>query len=169
MLDHDTSVRTAYRAHGPELYRYCLRSLNDVGQAEDAVQEVFVRAWRHQQRFDPTVASFRTWLFAIARNVVIDALRARSSRPRVVATPSDDMLHHDDHAGHVDLRLQLQQQLSRLSVEQRQAVVEVIVKGRSSQDLATELGTSDSTVRSRVFYGLKAMRGALAPMERSDA
>lgn len=56
--------------------------VNNLGTAEEAVQETFLRAWRSSDRYDPELSSLRTWLFAIARNVVIDLSRARSVRPQ---------------------------------------------------------------------------------------
>ena len=169
MLADDDSVRLAYDRHGAELYRFCRRLLGDSGQAEDAVQETFVRAWRARERFDPALASLRTWLFAIARNVVTDMLRARSSRPVVSGEPVDDVAGDHGHADRVVLGLQLEHGLSRLSTDQRHAVVQIALLGRTSSELAAELGTSDSTVRSRLFYGLKAMRGVMQHKEWTDA
>jgi RNA polymerase sigma-70 factor (ECF subfamily) len=80
VLANDDGVRAVYAAHGPELYRFAFRSLNDRGLAEEAVQETFVRAWQAADRFDDALGSLRTWLFAIIRNVVIDLSRARSER-----------------------------------------------------------------------------------------
>src|SRR5215813_15449960 len=82
-LGGERDVREAYAAHAGELYGFALRSLDDSGLAEEAVQETFLRAWRAGERFDPQIGSLRTWLFAILRNVVIDLGRARSVRPRV--------------------------------------------------------------------------------------
>ena len=169
MLADDDSVRAAYERHGAELYRFCRRLLDDSGQAEDAVQETFVRAWRARDRFDPAVGSLRTWFFAIARNVVMDMLRARSSRPVISGEPVDDIVGDRGHAERVVLGLQLEHGLSRLTSDQRHAVVQIALLGRSSSELAIELGTSDSTVRSRLFYGLKTMRGLMQHKEWSDA
>ena len=80
-LGTEAGVREVYAAHGGELYRFALRSLNDRGLAEEAVQETFVRAWQAADRFDDNLGSLRTWLFAIIRNVVIDLSRARAVRP----------------------------------------------------------------------------------------
>ncbi len=74
-------VREAYAAHGAELYRFALRQLGDGGAAQDVVQEVFVRAWRASGSYDPRLASLRTWLFAIARNAVVDEARRSAVRP----------------------------------------------------------------------------------------
>jgi RNA polymerase sigma-70 factor (ECF subfamily) len=81
------TVRAAYAVHTtPELYRFALR-LGDEGAAQEVVQEVFLRAWRRSDSFDPSVASPRVWLFAIARNAVIDEAR-RGRRPAVTARPN---------------------------------------------------------------------------------
>jgi RNA polymerase sigma-70 factor (ECF subfamily) len=161
VLDDDVSCRAAYQAHGAELYRLCLRGLGDRGQAEDAVQEVFVRAWRNGDRYDPAVASLRTWLFAIARNVVVDAQRARSVRPVLVEQDVARSPAVADHAEQVLWRLRLRDELSRLSPDQRGAVEQIAVLGRSSREVAAELGMSESTVRSRLFYGLRRLRVAM--------
>src|ERR1019366_9736012 len=74
-------LRVAFVAHGGELYGYARRSLGDPRAAEDVVQETFIRAWRARDRFDTNLGTLRTWLFTIARRVVIDHARARAIRP----------------------------------------------------------------------------------------
>src|SRR4028119_591594 len=74
-------VQEAYAAHGAELYRFALRHLGDGGAAQDVVQEVFLRAWRASGSFDPHLASLRTWLFAIARNVLVARARRLPAPP----------------------------------------------------------------------------------------
>ena len=59
-LASDDGVRAVYAAHGPELYRFALRSLSDAGLAEEAVQETFLRAWQAAERFDESLGSLRT-------------------------------------------------------------------------------------------------------------
>lgn len=77
----EAALRAAYAAHGAELYRYALRQLRDDGAAQEAVQEVFLRAWRRADTFDESIAGLRVWLFAIARNVVVDEVRRLAVRP----------------------------------------------------------------------------------------
>src|SRR4051812_2088946 len=69
-LDSEDGLRQLYREHGGVLLHHAEQSLRDRGLAEEAVQEAFVRAWRHADRYDAGIASVRTWLFAILRNVV---------------------------------------------------------------------------------------------------
>lgn len=166
MLESDEGVRAVYAAHGPELYRFALRSLGDRGLAEEAVQEAFVRAWQAADRFDDALGSLRTWLFAIIRNVVIDLTRARAVRPGLsaVETRDDNVVHADDSIEHALVAWQVEEALTKLSDEHRRALVEVHYKSRPYQDVAQELGVPVGTVKSRVYYALKAMRLALEEM-----
>jgi RNA polymerase sigma-70 factor, ECF subfamily len=67
--------------HRPELHRHCIRMLRSSEQAEDAVQETLLRAWRHRSHF-AWRASFRAWLYRIATNACLDEIRRDRSRPR---------------------------------------------------------------------------------------
>ncbi|WP_084963717.1 sigma-70 family RNA polymerase sigma factor [Thermoactinospora rubra] len=70
--------------HRAELTGYCYRMLGSPFEAEDAVQETLVKAWRHLAAFDESRASIRTWLFRIATNVCLDMLRGARRRARPV-------------------------------------------------------------------------------------
>ncbi|NEM08254.1 sigma-70 family RNA polymerase sigma factor [Geodermatophilus normandii] len=158
-------VRAAYAAHGAELYRFALRQLGDGGAAQDVVQEVFLRAWRASDSYDPQLASLRTWLFAIARNVVVDEARRFAVRPwqRELtddpATPPEAAA--DDRL--VDAWV-VEEALRRIGEEHRTAIVQTHLRGRPHGEVAAELGIPVGTLRSRVFYGLKALRLALDEM-----
>lgn len=161
----DAALRSAYEAHGPELYRFARRALGDAGQAEDAVQEAFVRAWRASDRYDPARASQRTWLFAILRNVVIDQVRARRARPALSfdGDGSEGWRSETtvDEIDRVITGWQVDAALGALAEEHRRALVEVHWRGRPYGEVAAELGVPEGTVKSRVYYGLRAMRAAL--------
>ena len=161
----DAALRAAYDAHGPELYRFARRALGDDGQAEDAVQEAFVRAWRASDRYDPSRASLRTWLFAILRNVVIDQVRARRSRPGLATLhQGSDGEGEGDRGDAIEQALvgwQVEAALSTLADEHRRVLVEVHWHGRPYAEVAADLGIPEGTVKSRVYYALRAMRSAL--------
>ncbi|NUW30268.1 RNA polymerase subunit sigma-70 [Nonomuraea sp. SMC257] len=70
--------------HRDELTGYCYRMLGSGFEAEDAVQETLVKAWRGLDRYDPGRASVRSWLFAIATNVCLDMLRGPQRRARAM-------------------------------------------------------------------------------------
>ncbi len=168
VLASDDGVRAVYAAHGPELYRFALRSLGDRGLAEEAVQEAFVRAWQAADRFDDALGSLRTWLFAIIRNVVIDLSRARSVRPALATTTHQDIPEIADDVDRVLVAWQVEEALGRLSAEHRHALVEVHYKSRPYQEVARELAIPVGTMKSRVYYALKAMRLALEELGWCD-
>jgi RNA polymerase sigma-70 factor (ECF subfamily) len=106
-----------------------------------------------------------TWLFAMARNRVIDRMRRRAVRPEVVVDLTDRALAHDDlELDRVLEAWQLAEGLSALSDDHRAAIVEVYYRGRSVAEAAAELGIPEGTVKSRVYYGLKALRLRLEEM-----
>lgn len=159
---HDGAVDAVYSRHGAELYRFARRALGDSGLAEDAVQEAFLRAWRASASYDPARSSQRTWLFAILRNVVIDFARARRARPPVagaVDAPLEPSV--DDELDRLLTAWQVEAALDEVAADQRVVLVEVHWRGRPYADVASELGIPEGTVKSRVYYGLRALRDAL--------
>jgi RNA polymerase sigma-70 factor (ECF subfamily) len=160
-LTRESDVREAYAAHSGELYGFALRSLEDPGMAEEAVQDTFLRAWRAGDRFDPQIGSLRTWLFAILRNVVIDLGRARSARP--VVTGDVPEVAHEPFED-VLVSWQVEEALRRIGDQHRTVLVETYLRGRPYAEVALELGVPEGTIKSRVYYGLRALRNALEEM-----
>lgn len=167
-LSGDNGLRAAYAAHGPEIYRFALRGLGDVGLAQDAVQETFLRAWQSASRYDPALASLRVWLFAIARNVLIDLHRRRSKMSWASVTKEganeDGGPVVTDATEAVLARAVVQEALGRLSADHREVIVETYLRGRSYDELAAESDVAAGTLRSRMFYALKALRVAMEEM-----
>ncbi len=168
-LHDDGGIDAAYAAHGAELYRFALRGLGDVGAAQDVVQETFLRAWRSADRYDSEVASLRVWLFAIARNAMIDHARASAVRPweaNVQDVSATDAANGkvEDPIEHLMRSWMVQEALQRISGQHRTAIVETHLKERPYAEVAAEQGIPIGTLRSRVFYGLKSLRVALEEM-----
>lgn len=157
-LTRERDVREAYAAHAGELYGFAMRSLGDSGLAEEAVQETFLRAWRAGDRFDPQIGSLRTWLFAILRNVVIDLGRARATRPGLAAGGVEPVVEPIDEAL---LAWQVEEAMRRIGDQHRRVLIETYYRGRPYDEVAKELGVPEGTVKSRVYYGLRALRVAL--------
>jgi RNA polymerase sigma-70 factor, ECF subfamily len=85
----EDAARSLYRSYGGELFGFAFNRLGDRGLAEEVVQEVFTRVWRHADAFDVAKGSLRTWLYGIARNAIVElrappraAIAARAVRTR---------------------------------------------------------------------------------------
>jgi RNA polymerase sigma-70 factor, ECF subfamily len=143
---------------GP-LYLYALRRLGDRQAAEEVVQDTLLAAWRHADRYDPDRGSVATWLFSIARNLTVDRGRRRSARPRLVAAAVD----RPDRSVVTDAERaleawQLSEAIASLSLEHREAIVEVHYLGYTVREAAARLGVPEGTVKSRLYYGIRALR-----------
>jgi RNA polymerase sigma-70 factor (ECF subfamily) len=168
----ENGIRAAYSAHAGEMFGFAVRSLNDRGLAEEAVQETFVRAWRFGERFDPQLGSLRTWLFAILRHVVIDLARSRAVGPQPA---TDDVIQRvadapvrEDEFDRALLAWQIEEALRRIGEDHRRVVIETYFRRRPYAEVAVELGIPEGTVKSRVYYALRALRLALEEMGWDD-
>lgn len=150
----------AWEQHGGALLGYATNALGDRHAAEDCVQEVFVRAWRARDRYERGRGSPRTWLFGIARNVVVDAARSRARR----ATPVDEdgvarLLPPQPAAQEqVDDRVVVAEALALLSREHREVLVAVKLHGLTYAELSARTGVPVATLRTRAFHALRALR-----------
>ena len=163
-----------YRAHGSELYRFALRSLGDAGLAEEAVQETFLRAWQAADRFDERLG------FAADMALRDRAQRRDRPEPGARGPTADrgtrrestiDLVHErnvDEALDRLVRSWEVEEALRKIGDEHRVALVEVHYKGRPYAEVAQDLGVPPGTVKSRVFYGLRAMRLALEEMGWSD-
>jgi RNA polymerase sigma-70 factor, ECF subfamily len=161
----EDSMRALYRTYGSELYGFAVSCLGDRGQAEELVQEVFTRVWRHAESFDPDKASFRTWLYGIARNAIIDLKRRQSVRPPLAArAESEDAGALDDSFERALLRWQVGAALERLTPEHRQVIRLAHFQGLTLREISERTGIPLGTVKSRTSYALRGLRLALEEM-----
>lgn len=156
-------VQALHAAHAGPILAFVLRATGDRQAAEEIVQDTFVRAWRAADRFDPERGDVRTWLFAIARNLVVDHHRRRSARP-VSPAPDERLDGPSPTSSDIERAVetwQVADALHQLSDAHRAAIVEVHLRGASIADAAEQLGVPAGTVKSRLYYGLRALRLAL--------
>lgn len=144
-------------AYQKPVYSLCYRMMGNAVEAEDAVQETFLRAFTQLQRYD-LARSFKTWLFAIASHHCIDRLRRR----RVQYLPIDDepLLIHpalwekqpgpEESALRREENLRIQTLLAGLAPESRSAVVMHYWQGLSYEEIALATNTTVSAVKSRL-------------------
>jgi RNA polymerase sigma-70 factor, ECF subfamily len=153
-------VRALYAEHGGALLRYALHLTGgDRQRAEDLVQETIVRAWRHPEALTDRPA--RPWLFAVARNLAVDAYRARQSRPPEVGQAVLETLAAADDAERTLESWAVAEAVASLRPDHRKVLVETYYRGCSVAEAAAALGIPAGTVKSRTFYALKALKLAL--------
>lgn len=156
-------IRAVFAEHGRALLAYATRLVDDRQAAEDIVQETLVRAWRHPEVLVNGKGSVRGWLLTVARNLVIDAVRAQAARPTEVAQLPAEAAATGDHAEAVVDSLAVLDALEQLSGEHRQVLREVYFNGSSVAEAAAALDIPPGTVRSRSYYALRSLRGLMAP------
>lgn len=157
----DQLIRELYDHHGRELLAYTNRLLGgDRQRAEDIVQETILRAWRHPEVLDSAPErSPRAWLFTVARNLTVDAYRARAARPAEALDAIPDAAGvHDGGVDVVLTRFEMLEALDSLSEHHRDVIVTLFYLDHSTAEAARLLGIPEGTVKSRCHYALKALR-----------
>ena len=164
--DSGEELRELYRRYSGELFGFACNALGDRDLAEEIVQDVFARAWRHAEGYDPRRASVRTWLYSIARNRVVDARRRAAVRPGVAATPeTESPAELDRTLEQAVLRWQVAAALARLSPEHREVIRLAHYGGLTLREIAERKGIPLGTVKSRTSYALRSLRLILDEME----
>ncbi|MCX7895642.1 MAG: sigma-70 family RNA polymerase sigma factor [Thermoanaerobaculum sp.] len=152
--------------HQGGVRRVAARILLDDEEARDIAQLAFIRAWENLHRYDPCW-SFSTWLYRIASNLAIDALRARDSRERTHQAHLR-LLGEEEWPEATGLLQErevegiFRQLAAKLPPAQRQAFVLREVEGLSTEEVARIMGCSQTTVRNHVFSARATLRRELA-------
>lgn len=160
------ALREVYARTSAKLFGLCVRILGDRGEAEDALQEIYLVVWRRAGSFDRTRASPITWLSVLARNRAIDMLRA-SGRPRP-AEPIEQALDVSSSEPDALALLETDQENGRLmrcvdELEQRQAdaIRAAFFGGLTYPELADRHAVPLGTMKSWIRRGLIRLRECL--------
>lgn len=153
-------MRALYTEHAAALWRYTLGLIGDPGRAEDIVQETLLRAWQRPNVLDQSTSSSRAWLFTVARNLAFDEHRSARSR-REFGTDSQPEQQSQDQTDRALDSWLITDALATLSVDHREVIVHSYYRGLTTHQIAQELDVPDGTVKSRLHYGIRALRLAL--------
>lgn len=135
----------AYQAH---IWRFLRHFLGDPDLAEDITQETFVRVYRKLGTFRFR-SKFSTWVFQVARNAGIDALRARQRRERLL-TAMEPRAPEVTSGG--ELRMEIETALQTLTPKLREAFVLIEAFGFTYREAGRTIGVPEGTVKSRVYH-----------------
>lgn len=148
------------RIHMRAVYGHALRFFGSADQAEDVVQEVFIKVYRSIGSFDGGSA-FSTWLYRITRNTCVDMLRAGKHRPQPVDPADVTLAGPGDVANHVALSVSIEAAMGTLAPEDRDALNAVTLFGMSYAEAADAVGVPAGTVKSRVFRARRILLNLL--------
>lgn len=156
------AFHTLYRRTSAKLYGMILRILPDRQQAEDAMQESYVRVWRNAAGYDAARGRPLTWLAAIARNAAIDRRRAESARGDGRLAPLEPALLVTGADGaSPELLAALAACLGRLEEGMRELILAAYVHGDSREELAQRLGRPVGTIKTWLHRGLASLKACL--------
>jgi len=170
----EAALAEFYDRHSRLVYSVIMRILREPSDAEEVLQEAFVRVWSRSDTYDALLGSPTAWLLRIARNRAIDRLRARRVQANVAVRPAVDagagvapamepvthdtpetVLAGDTMAGAVRTAL------ATLTPAQRELIEAAFFEGYTHSELATRFGVPLGTVKTRIRTGLAVMRDRL--------
>ncbi|MGC2855378.1 sigma-70 family RNA polymerase sigma factor [Novispirillum sp. DQ9] len=157
-----------FRFYAPRVKGYLIRQGCAAAQAEDLAQEVLAAVWRKAGLYDPAKAEPSTWVFTIARNLRIDALR-RERHPQVdledVPEQSDDRPAADDLVASGQRAVLVRRAIASLPADQADVVHRAFFEDKVHTEIAEELGVPLGTVKSRMRLAMNKIRAALGEQE----
>ena len=167
------AFRSLVERHSRLVFRVAYRMTGNEADAEDVVQETFLKAYRQLGRFESR-ANFGTWVYRIATNCAIDYMRAK---PKRESAEEDDVLERaagggsapgaDDLVLAGEIGAKVQSALGLLSDMERAAFVMRHYQGFSIDEIGRSLGLKTNATKHSIFRAVKKMRVALEPLVES--
>ncbi len=174
VIRDETALAELYDRRSRLAYTVIMRILGSPSDAEEVLQETFVRVWSRADTYDALLGSPAAWLTRIARNRAIDRLRARRAAANVAVAPAvraeDDLPQSAEPVTRETPETELERRatagavrtaLANLTPAQRALIEAAFFEGYTHSELATRFGVPLGTVKTRIRTGLAAMRGRL--------
>jgi RNA polymerase sigma-70 factor (ECF subfamily) len=173
------AFRALVETHSRSAFRLAFRMTGNEQDAEDVVQESFLRAYRQLGRFESR-ANFGTWLYRIVSNCSVDLMRSKQARHDQVRgdsldqegameLPAADQPGPERIAESADIDRRVQHALQELSPLERAAFTLRHYEGRSIDEISATLGLGTSAAKHSVFRAVKKLRIALAPLRSQES
>jgi RNA polymerase sigma-70 factor (ECF subfamily) len=173
------AFRALVEQHSRSVFRLAFRMTGNEQDAEDVVQESFLRAYRQLGRFESR-ANFGTWLYRIVSNCSVDLMRSKQARHDQVRgdsldqegameLPAADVAGPERIAESAEIQQRVQHALGELSPLERAAFTLRHYEGRSIDEISATLGLGTSAAKHSVFRAVKKLRIALAPLRSQES
>ncbi len=163
--DEESAVEEMYDRFGSLVYRMAYQAMPTRADADDAVQEVFVRLWKTADRFDPKRAALVTWVMLISRRHLVD--RLRRTRARINAGSIEESTVRDERREHETIGVgmerderfaEVMERIAELPELQQSVVTRAYLGGQTLRQISEELDTPLGTVKSALSRALVRLR-----------
>jgi RNA polymerase sigma-70 factor, ECF subfamily len=147
------------------IFRFFLRSLNHHEDAEDLTQRVFIRIYRSSERYLPQ-AKFSTWIFTIARNLLIDEIKKRKRRPQVVFDEHIEKVGDGEGGRSEELTEILMKHLDTIPENHRTALLLRVQRELSYREIAEVMQTTEASVKTWIHRARLDLRKSLSNLRQ---
>ena len=158
------AVSELYDRFGTLVYRMAYQLMPSKADAEDAVQEVFVRLWQSAGQYDPSRAALVTWVMLISRRYLVDQLRRMKVRPKMAAfdeqwsAADEAVVEADDGMQREERQRRLKQKIAALPELQREVIERAYLGGKTLREIGLELNKPVGTIKSALSRALAVLR-----------
>lgn len=165
----ENALEELYHQYRPMIYRYLLLMTKCKEEAEDLTQEVFIKAYRGLPHYRGE-SSYKTWLYAIARNVLIDQYRKKRAASGLLDWPLPDQnpLVPEDVLDRKEEAKMLRSAIMELPFPYREIIIFRKIKGYSIAETANLLGFPEVKVKVTLHRALHRLRDKLNPESRAS-
>ncbi len=143
-----------YRRYARPVFGLALRRLGDRGRAEDAVQETFASIWRSAGSYRPERGPGAPWLYAVARNAIVDRARVRAEVPSEIPDEASADTGPSERAEQSWISWRVHRALEELPEREREVIALAYWSGLSQSEVAEFLGIPLGTVKTRTRAAL---------------
>jgi RNA polymerase sigma-70 factor, ECF subfamily len=165
----ERALSELYDRYSRPVYATGVRLLGDSHLAEELVQDAFTSVWRAAASFDPSRASFATWLYRVTRNRAVDLSRRRQARPQSAGeNPLRAVRGGPEPEASID-GWDVARALSRIPEEHREVLTLAYFEGLSQREISQRTGVPLGTIKSRTTAALKRLHQSLVNPAAEEA
>ncbi len=150
-----------YEQYSGALFGLILKWVRDIETAENLLQDVFIKAWRSRDLYDPGKGKIFTWMYNITRNICIDHLRSKAYKKSRLSVLSNDMAAVIPGNGIPPVMpdtIGLRKLVNTLRKEEKEVIELMYFKGFTQKEIAVLMDTPIGTVKTRVSRAIKNLR-----------
>lgn len=161
------SVELIIEYYGDTLYGIALKMMNDASEAEDVMQESFIKIWKNAEKYDAKKSRLFTWMLNIVRNTAIDKLRKQKNNKK-------NSLKHLNHISSDPIAeyirpefMDVKDKVDSMENKYREVIEVLFFKGLTQKEASLALNIPLGTVKTRLKIGLRRLRGVFTEQQFS--